>query len=47
MKILFTVGLLIGTISAAKDHCYALSMAGGGTRGAYEVGVMNGLWHAA
>ena len=30
-----------------KDHCYALVLGGGGTRGAYEAGVMWGLIHNA
>lgn len=29
-----------------KDVCYALCLAGGGTRGAYEAGVIYGMLHA-
>jgi len=47
MKILIPIALLIGATSAAKDHCYALAMAGGGSRGAYELGVMWGMYYAA
>lgn len=47
MKISFaTIALLTGSTQAAGDHCYALAMAGGGTKGAYEAGVLWGLYHA-
>lgn len=41
------VGALIGTTASAKDMCYALAMAGGGTKGAYEAGAMWGIINAA
>jgi len=41
-----TIALLTGSTQAAGDHCYALAMAGGGTKGAYEAGALWGLYNA-
>ena len=50
MKIAKALSLLLGTAVAkeeAQDHCYNLAMSGGGTRGAYEVGVLWGMWYGS
>ena len=33
--------------SARKDHCYGLALSGGGSKGAYEAGVLWGFYHGA
>jgi len=48
MKIAISIiATLLGVTNGAKDHCYALTMAGGGTKGAYEAGVLWGMIDAA
>jgi len=36
---------MIATVAAAEDRCIALAMSGGGSNGAWEVGVLWGLAH--
>ena len=40
----FTVALLT-TLTQAQERCYALSLEGGGAKGAYEAGVIWGMMH--
>ena len=43
----FTVTLLLTTLTQAQkpERCYALSLEGGGAKGAYEAGVIWGMMH--
>ena len=43
MKLLST--LLIAAVAAEDKKCIALAMSGGGTKGAYEAGVLYGMYH--
>ena len=44
MNIIKTFGIvLVAGVSAAGKSCRALAMSGGGSKGAYEVGVLWGL----
>jgi len=50
--VLMTLGLVMGAESTTEqpktqDHCYALVLGGGGTRGAYQAGAIWGMLHAA
>jgi predicted acylesterase/phospholipase RssA len=37
---------LVGKVAyATQDHCHALALSGGGSKGAYEAGVLWGLTH--
>ena len=49
MKFITTLTLgLLGALDEvnAADKCYALALSGGGAFGAYEAGVLYGLYHA-
>ena len=38
--------LMLSGVSAGDKKCYALAMSGGGAYGAYEAGVLYGMYHA-
>ena len=45
MKAIAFSAVLLGSVLAEEDHCYALAMSGGGSNGAWEAGVLWGLNH--
>ena len=44
---LFQAALAITTVSAEDKKCTALAMSGGGTKGAFEAGVLWGMYHSS
>jgi len=47
MKLIPILQGLCSLAAAAKDQCYALALSGGGSKGAYEAGVLHGMYHSA